>query len=63
MLVSEFSNNRLQWFDRAGESLRIWGRGGREPGELYSPWGATEAANGRLYVLDSVNNRVQIVKL
>ena len=62
LLVCEYEGNRLQWFDKQGRSLRCWGSPGRELGQLSAPWGAAFGPKGRLYVLDSLNSRVQIVK-
>jgi DNA-binding beta-propeller fold protein YncE len=62
LLVCEYEGNRLQWFSKDGRSLRVWGRGGRAPGELFAPWGATYGPKGRVYVVDSLNSRVQIMQ-
>jgi len=62
LLVCEYEGNRLQWFSKDGRSLRVWGRGGRAPGELFAPWGATCGPKGRVYVVDSLNSRVQIMQ-
>jgi len=62
ILLCEFGNNRLQWFDPSGNLQRTWGSLGRRLGELWAPWGAAIGPNGRLYIVDSLNDRVQIVK-
>lgn len=62
LLVCEYEGNRLQWFDKQGRSLRTWGKSGRAPGELFAPWGATYGPGGRVYIVDSLNSRVQIVQ-
>jgi len=62
LLVCEYEGNRLQWFSKDGRSLRLWGRGGRAPGELFAPWGATYGPGGRVYVVDSLNSRVQVIR-
>ncbi len=62
ILVCEYGGNRLQWFAKDGRSLRTWGRGGREAGELFAPWGATYERGGKVYIVDSHNNRIQIVR-
>ncbi|MHC4698329.1 MAG: NHL repeat-containing protein [Planctomycetota bacterium] len=62
ILVCEYGGDRLQWFSKDGRSLRLWGRSGRKLGELSGPWGAARGANGLVYVVDSLNSRVQIVK-
>ena len=63
LLVSEFGNNRIQRIDpETGQSLGTWGRLGARPGELKYPWGvAWDALRGRCVVLDSGNDRVQVV--
>jgi DNA-binding beta-propeller fold protein YncE len=60
LLVCEFGNNRIQRFSAAGESLGMYGRVGRGEGELQYPW-AVAAADDRIFVLDSGNNRVQVI--
>jgi len=62
LLVCEYEGNRLQWFSKDGRSLRIWGHSGRAPGELFAPWGATYGSQGRVYVVDSLNSRVQVIR-
>lgn len=62
VMVCEYGGNRLQWFDRAGRSLRTWGGHGREPGRLWTPWGAAYGPGGNVYVVDSLNSRIQIVR-
>ena len=62
LLVCEFGNSRLQWFDKQGRSLSVLGLPGRAIGQLWSPWGAIEGVDGRVYVVDSYNNRVQIIE-
>ena len=61
LMVAEFGNNRLQRFDQAGNSLGIFGTIGRGPGELQYPW-AVAGAQDRVFVLDSGNNRVQVIR-
>ncbi|MBU0719024.1 MAG: hypothetical protein KJ749_12305, partial [Planctomycetes bacterium] len=62
ILVTEYGGDRLQWFSRDGRSLRVWGKSGRKPGELSGPWGAAYGANGMVYVVDSLNSRIQIIR-
>lgn len=62
LLICEYGNSRLQWFDKSGKSLGVWGQPGRAIGELYSPWGAAYGFDDVVYALDSQNNRVQIIK-
>jgi hypothetical protein len=62
LLIAEFGNNRVQRFDTAGRSLGVYGRIGRGEGELQYPWGVA-ASNDRIFVLDSGNNRVQVIEM
>lgn len=62
LLVCEYGGDRLQWFDKTGRSLHTWGGTGREPGQLWAPWGAAYGPNGYVYIVDSLNSRIQIVK-
>ncbi|MBI4717555.1 MAG: hypothetical protein HY763_07105 [Planctomycetes bacterium] len=62
LLVCEYGGDRLQWFSKEGRSLRTWGRSGRRLGELSGPWAATYGSNGTVYIVDSMNSRVQILQ-
>ncbi len=62
IMVCEYGGDRLQWFSKQGQSLGTWGRSGRAPGELSGPWGAAYGPGGQVYVVDSLNSRVQIVE-
>lgn len=61
LMVCEYGSNRLQWFRKDGTFVKIWGASGRQPGQLWAPWGATYGPGGRVYVVDSLNSRVQVV--
>ena len=61
-MVCEYEGHRLQWFSKEGRSLRIWGKPGRAVGELFAPWGAVYGPHGRIYVVDSLNSRVQVIE-
>ncbi|MBI3724894.1 hypothetical protein HY251_13200 [bacterium] len=56
--VAEFGNHRIQAFTREGKPLAQWGRAGRGEGEIACPWGMALAPEGRLLVLDSLNDRI-----
>lgn len=58
-LVVEYENARIQRIDmRTGRGIRTYGKPGRGPGELVTPWSI--AMVGRTaFVLDAGNNRVQ----
>ncbi|MHC5023775.1 MAG: SMP-30/gluconolactonase/LRE family protein [Planctomycetota bacterium] len=60
LLVCEFGNNRVQRFTAAGEPRGVYGRVGRGDGELQYPWGI-DGSGTRVFVLDSGNNRVQVI--
>jgi len=62
LLVCEYGGHRLQWFDKEGTSLKVWGTSGRAPGQLFAPWGAACGADQNVIVVDSLNNRVQMVR-
>lgn len=62
LMVCEYGGDRLQWFSQDGRSLKTWGRSGRKAGELSGPWGAAYGSAGRVYVVDSINNRVQVLE-
>ncbi len=59
-LIGEFGNSRIQRLSRDGTCLGLYGTMGAEPGCLQTPWGLA-ADDDRLYVVDSLNNRVQIL--
>lgn len=61
ILVAEFGNNRLQRFSAEGKPLGIYGSIGRAQGQLQYPWGVAATAD-RVFVLDSGNNRVQVIR-
>ncbi|MEM7228622.1 MAG: SMP-30/gluconolactonase/LRE family protein [Planctomycetota bacterium] len=61
LLIVEFGNNRVQHMDPKGECLGVFGRVGRGDGELQYPWGI-DATDRRVFVLDSGNNRVQVMR-
>lgn len=60
VMVAEFGNNRVQHLGPSGEPLGIYGRRGFDEGEWQYPWGV-DSAGDRVFVLDSGNNRVQVI--
>ncbi len=60
LLVCEFGNNRVQRLSPEGKPLGTLGRVGTRPGELQYPWGVDGTADD-IFVLDSGNNRVQVI--
>ena len=62
-LIAEFGGNRVSRVDLdSGEVLGVIGEPGREMGQLAMPWGIAVLGD-ELFVLDSGNNRIQVVKL
>ncbi|MBI3098208.1 MAG: hypothetical protein HYY93_08210 [Planctomycetes bacterium] len=61
LIVTEYGNGRVREVDvegrgRAGLS---WGRTGRDPGSLHTPWHTVHDATGACYVADTDNHRIQ----
>jgi DNA-binding beta-propeller fold protein YncE len=52
--------DRLVWVTRDGKFIKEFGRHGRKPGEFMGPHGLAFDSQGRLFVADRSNNRVQI---
>ena len=52
--------DRLVWFTRDGKFIKEFGRHGQKPGEFIGPHGLAFDSQGRLFVADRSNNRVQI---
>ncbi|MBI3782244.1 MAG: SMP-30/gluconolactonase/LRE family protein [Deltaproteobacteria bacterium] len=52
--------HRIKVFDLEGKFLRTIGRRGDQDGEFNFPTFASVDAEGRLYVVDSVNNRIEV---
>ena len=61
--ICEFGNNRVQKLTHQGESLGCWGVPGRKKGELYNPWALVRDRGGHLFVLDTNNHRVQMIRM
>jgi hypothetical protein len=61
--ISEFGNHRVQKFTPDGKSLGYWGSPGKEEGQLNNPWAIVRDSKGLVYVLDTNNHRVQVVKM
>ena len=52
--------DRLVWFTRDGKFIKEFGRHGSKPGEFIGPHGLAFDSQGRLFVADRSNNRIQI---
>lgn len=55
-----YGNNRVVHFTAAGKFVATWGRLGAAPGEFSQPHAIAIDSQGRLYVVDRYNVRVQI---
>ena len=62
LLVAEYGNNRIQHLAADGQSLGVYGSVGTAEGQLKYPWGV-DVTDDHAFVLDSGNNRVQVVNL
>jgi NHL repeat len=61
--LCEFANHRVQKFTLEGQFVASFGRNGRGEGELDQPWGIARDSQGRMFVLDTYNHRVQRFRL
>jgi hypothetical protein len=52
--------DRLVWYSRDGKFIKAFGRHGTKPGEFMGPHGLAFDSQGRLFVADRSNNRIQI---
>jgi streptogramin lyase len=55
-----YGNCRVHLFSPTGELKRSWGVPGQGPGEFFLPHGIAVAADGRVFVCDRENDRIQI---
>jgi sugar lactone lactonase YvrE len=55
-----YGNCRVHQFSPGGELKRSWGVPGQGPGEFFLPHGIAVAADGRVFVCDRENDRIQI---
>lgn len=52
--------DRISIYSPQGKLIRQWGKPGKGPGEFNCPGGIAVADNGRIYVADQTNHRVQV---
>ena len=55
-----YGNSRVVHFDRKGKFVKAWGKAGTGPGEFNLVHGIVVDSNGRLYVADRSNVRIQV---
>ena len=55
-----YGNTRVLKFDRNGKFLKMWGTRGTAPGQFDTPHAIATDRNGRIFVADRSNDRVQI---
>ena len=55
-----YGNCRVHMFSPSGELKRSWGVPGQGPGEFLLPHGIAVASDGRVFVCDRENDRIQI---
>jgi DNA-binding beta-propeller fold protein YncE len=55
-----YGNCRIHRFSPTGELKQSWGVPGTGPGQFYLPHGIAVAADGRVFVCDRENDRIQI---
>ncbi len=53
-------NARIHRFDSGGHLIQSWGHWGPEPGQFSSPHAVLPTRDGKLYVCDRLNHRIQI---
>jgi NHL repeat len=56
----EGTNDRIVKFSADGKQLAAWGKHGKGPGEFDTPHGIALDSQGRVFVADRANNRIQI---
>ena len=56
-----YGNSRIVKFSKDGKLLQVIGKKGRGPGEFMGPHGLAIDSQGRLFVADRGNNRLQIL--
>jgi sugar lactone lactonase YvrE len=55
-----YGNSRVHRFSAKGELLQSWGEPGSGPGQFYLPHGVALDRQGRVYMSDRMNSRIQV---
>ena len=55
-----YGNTRVLKFDKNGKFVKMWGTRGSGPGQFDTPHAIASDRNGRIYVADRGNDRIQI---
>jgi sugar lactone lactonase YvrE len=55
-----YINSRVAKFDREGNWVKSWGDRGSKPGQFNTPHSIAADAQGRIYVADRFNRRIQV---
>jgi len=58
--VADFENHRIQVFSNDGRQLSIFGSQGDGPGEFERPTDLDIGPDGRIFVVDFGNDRIQV---
>ncbi|GAA4851728.1 peptidyl-alpha-hydroxyglycine alpha-amidating lyase family protein [Paenibacillus vulneris] len=58
-----YGNSNVHHFDAAGNHIKTWGGPGKGPGQFSTPHAIALDGQGRLWVTDRENNRVQLFDL
>ena len=60
LYVAENASHRVQKLTLDGKFISKFGKRGSGDGELRDPWGCTVSGDGKVYVADASNSRVQV---
>ena len=60
MYVVEFGGHKIHKLTSGGEFLSTFGNKGSDKGQFINPWGICIGPNGRIYVADNGNHRIQV---
>lgn len=55
-----YGNTRVLKFDKNGKFMKMWGTRGDKPGQFDTPHAIASDKNGRIYVADRSNDRIQV---